>query len=77
MITVYSGSDILRVCRHMNDFKIMLLNGICFVYSRGNVEDILKDFQETQGKFNKILQNRRNISKYNKVRKSKERNGEL
>ncbi|KAL9969413.1 hypothetical protein ACROYT_G021630 [Oculina patagonica] len=34
--------------------------------NRGNVEEVCKDFQETQEKFAKILQNRRNIAKYNK-----------
>ena len=38
-----------------------------FICSRGNVEEVVKEFKETREKFEEILQNRSKIKKYNKV----------
>ena len=38
-----------------------------FIHSRGNIEDVIKEYKETRDKFEQIMQNKSNIAKYNKV----------
>ena len=48
-----------------------IINSFCFLVSRGNADEVIKDFKEKQDKLAEILQNKRNINKYNKVIKKK------
>lgn len=56
----YSESRQIELCR---DTTVSCV----FICSRGNVEEVVKEFKETREKFEEILQNRSKIKKYNKV----------